>query len=164
MIFNVKIAGKRILFVGGGNIAERKIKKLIEESPKISVIAPEVTDFIKNMGKEGRVEIIEREIRNDDLTGDFFMVICATDRPEVNEKISNICRNLGILHDDISNHENSDIMMAATTVVGELTISISTNGNDPSAAKQLKNDLENDLISNNHNFEKYIKMIYNKKM
>ncbi|EQB73896.1 MAG: hypothetical protein AMDU4_FER2C00038G0010 [Ferroplasma sp. Type II] len=53
MIFNIKISGKRILFVGGGNIAERKIKKLIEESPKISVISPEVTDFIKIMGKEG---------------------------------------------------------------------------------------------------------------
>ncbi|HIH59638.1 MAG TPA: hypothetical protein HA289_00390 [Ferroplasma sp.] len=49
-------------------------------------------------------------------------------------------------------------------MVGDLTISISTNGNDPSTAKRLKNDLENDLISNNHNFEKYIKMIYNKKM
>ncbi len=164
MIFNIKITGKKLLFAGGGKIAEAKIKKLIKESPEISVIAPEVTEYIRTLGKEGKINIIEREIRIDDITENYFLVICATNNQELNRKISIECRKLGILHDDLSNHRNSDIMMVASTIIGNLTLTISTDGVAPSIARRLKTELEEDLMHNSNNFEEDIKTIYNKKM
>lgn len=68
------------------------------------------------------------------------------------------------MHDDLSNHRNSDIMMVASTIIGNLTLSISTDGMAPAIARRLKTELEEDLIHNGNNFEEDIKTIYNKKM
>lgn len=164
MIFNIKIKGKKLLFVGGGKIAEFKIKKLIKESPDISVIAPEITDYIQSLGSNRSINIIKREFEIDDITDEYFMVISSTDDPLINKEVSIACEKLGILHDNASNHADSDIMMVASALIGNLTISISTDGNDPSIAKMLKNELEEDCVSGNYDFENDVKTIYNKKM
>ncbi len=164
MIFNIKLVGKKILFAGGGHIAEFKIKKFLKESPKIYVIAPSFTDYIRNLGTDSTINIIQREIAISDITGEYFLVISATDNPLINKQISIACERLGILHDDLSNHLNSDTMMVANTEFNNLTISISTAGNDPKTSKRLKTELEGDLNSGSNNFEEDIKTIYNKKM
>lgn len=164
MIFNIKIKGKKILFVGGGSIAEFKIKKLIKESPDISVIAPEITDYIQSLGREGSINIIKKKFEINDITDEYFMVISSTDNPLINKEVSIACARLGILHDNAGDHIDSDIMMVASAIIGNLTISISTDGNDPSIAKKLKDELEEDCVSGNYNFEDDIKTIYHKKM
>jgi precorrin-2 dehydrogenase/sirohydrochlorin ferrochelatase len=164
MIFNIRIKGKKILIVGGGEIAERKIKKFESENPDICVIAPKFTPYINDMACEGRLILIRREVNNTDITDDYFLVICATDNKEVNSKIAGICSNMNILHDDLSNQQNSDIIMAACKKIGSLVMAISTLGNSPSLAKKLINNLEGDLTSDTYNFEKDIKNIYDKKI
>lgn len=164
MIFNIKLDGREILFAGGGKVAERKIKKLLIENTHITVIAPKTTDYIDNLGKMGKINIIKRDINVNDIKNNYFMVICATDNSEVNEEIANICKERHILHDDTGNHASSDIMMVASTEINGITLAISTYGNNPATAKKLKDCLENDLISNGYEFENYIKIIYKKQI
>jgi len=116
------------------------------------------------LGREGSISIIKRKFKINDITDEYFMVISSTGDPLINEEVSTACEKLGILHDNAGNHTDSDIMMVASAIIGNLTISISTDGNDPSIAKILKNELEEDCATGNYNFEKDIKTIYNKKM
>ncbi|WP_337860080.1 bifunctional precorrin-2 dehydrogenase/sirohydrochlorin ferrochelatase [Ferroplasma sp.] len=164
MMFNIKLNGKKILFAGGGRIAERKIKKLLSEGANITVISPEVTDYISDLGKAGKINIIKREITGNDIQNAYFMVLCTTNNPEVNKEISYICKKNNILHDDTGNHINSDIMMVSSKKINGITLSISTCGNNPAISKKLIDFLDNDLISNSMDFENYIKIIYASRM
>ena len=66
--FFIDIKDKRCLIVGGGNVALRKIKKLIPYEPEICVIAESICDDIKNISYDGLVKI-EREFRQNDIDG-----------------------------------------------------------------------------------------------
>ncbi len=160
MLCSLNLSGKKVLFAGGGKIAERKVLSILKENALISIVSPEVTETIKKLGEEKRIKIISRKFLDDDING-MFLVFCATDDKEINGHIAKICSNKNILHDDISCHNNSDFMMVATVAAGELKIAISTDGLNPSISGKAKLLLENDLDYNSLTFEKYIKEIYN---
>lgn len=164
MIFNIGLKNKKILIAGGGKIAERKIKVLLPENPLIHVISPEVTEFIKKLSDEGNIQLSLRNIEVSDINNSYFMVLCITDKQDVNDMISSICKRMGILHDDSGNHNNSDIMMVANAGIGDITIAISTGGSSPRTSKMLKDLLIHDMKTSEYSFEETIKAIYHKKI
>ena len=164
MIFNITLENKQILIVGGGRIAERKIRTFLDENALIHVISPETTDFIKKLSIEGRIELTSKKIEASDISNRYFMVLLATCNQKTNDMVSDICKTSNILHDNSGNHRNSDIMMTANVDIGDVKIAISTGGVSPGAAKILKNLLIHDLESSSYNFEDTIKAIYHKKM
>ncbi|WMT52142.1 MAG: bifunctional precorrin-2 dehydrogenase/sirohydrochlorin ferrochelatase [Ferroplasma sp.] len=164
MIFNINLENKKILIAGGGRIAERKIKVLLSENTLIHVISPEVTEFIKKLSDNGIIRLTWRNIEASDINNSYFMVLCATDKRDVNDMISRICRDRNILHDNSGNHNNSDIMMVANTAIGDIIIAISTGGSSPRTSKMLKDLLIHDMKSSGYSFEDTIKAIYNDKM
>ncbi len=164
MIFNVTLENRKILIAGGGKIAERKIKTLLAENPIIHVISPETTEFIEKLSDDGRIELTRKMIEVGDINENYFMVLCATDNRDVNNMVSDICKNRNILHDNSGNHKNSDIMMTASAHIGGITVAISTDGSSPETSKRLKNLLIQDLKTSEYSFEDTIKAIYHKKM
>lgn len=84
--FYIDIENKKILVVGGGTVALRKIEKLTPFSPDITVVAPKICDEIKALN----VKIIDRRFCDSDLDG-AFCVVSATDDETLNGKIFQLC-------------------------------------------------------------------------
>ncbi|MEJ7553759.1 MAG: NAD(P)-dependent oxidoreductase, partial [Aquificaceae bacterium] len=82
----VNLEGKRVVVVGGGKVASRKVEKLLPFEPRIRVIAPKITHYIQNLAKEGKIELLKRRVRLKDLR-DAFMVIVAVDDLRLQKKI-----------------------------------------------------------------------------
>ena len=80
--FYIDIENKKILVVGGGTVALRKIEKLTPFSPDITVVAPKICDEIKALN----VKIIDRRFCDSDLDG-AFCVVSATDDETRNGRI-----------------------------------------------------------------------------
>lgn len=67
----VNTSGKKCCVVGGGRVAERKIKGLMHAEAQITVISPELTPVLQQLHHESRIQWIDRSYRNGDLRGPF---------------------------------------------------------------------------------------------
>jgi uroporphyrin-III C-methyltransferase / precorrin-2 dehydrogenase / sirohydrochlorin ferrochelatase len=80
------LAGRRVLVVGGGHVAQRRIPALLAAGADVLVVAPEVTPAVEGLAGSGEVTWREREFRESDAD-DAWYVIAATDEPSVNEQV-----------------------------------------------------------------------------
>lgn len=92
----VDLSGRKVVVVGGGNIAARRVMALLPFGPAITVIAPETKAEIEKLGNENAVKIIKRAFKEEDVE-DAYIVLAATDKRDVNRKIFEICREKGII-------------------------------------------------------------------
>lgn len=84
----VNVKNKKILIIGAGKIAYRKAETLLKYGADILVITKEIREEgFKNL-KNINIKIGEF---SENLLKNAFMVICATDNKELNEKIYKIC-------------------------------------------------------------------------
>ncbi len=134
--FLVNIRGKRLVFIGGGKVAERKISSLSRMEPEIRVIAPSVTDGIRD---NIRVEKVLKPASAEDIRGADFLFICTDDRElnrefAIEAKIKNIPVNVA---DD---PDMSDFHLPAVYVEEDTgtVVSVSTQGQEPSFSKKLR--------------------------
>ena len=94
----IDLEGKKILVVGAGHIAERRILTLLSFGAKLTVIAPEATEKIKKLAEEGAIRWQEKcwdaETENE-LEGSL-LVLSATGDTSVNEAVCSACRKRNI--------------------------------------------------------------------
>lgn len=131
---NIRIDDKKILFVGGGNIAMHKIQTVELYTRNITVVAPEIHDELKNKG----FELVCKEYEETDLDG-FFLVYAATDNIEVNQRIKRDAAARGIMVNVVDNRELSDFISPAIFKDEEMTIAVSSNGQNVKKAVALRN-------------------------
>jgi len=93
----VDMNGKKALIVGGGNIAERRVKALTDFGADITVISPEATEYIERAASSNTLRLLKRKYNNGDITAIMpFLVIAATDAREVNRAIMTEAKTLNI--------------------------------------------------------------------
>lgn len=134
------ISRKEVVVVGGGRVAERKIRDLVKCDASVTVISPEVTEPIEKMVERGFAQWLKREFDRNDLEH-AFMVIAATDNRVVNHKISQICDYEGILVNRVDQPEASDFISPSVVRRGRLTIAVSTDGAAPSVSRRITEQL-----------------------
>lgn len=147
--FFIEIEGKKGVIAGGGQVAARKLEKLLPFLPALTVIAPEIEADIFRMKEEAGksrptaapILIKERRIEERDLAGADF-VIAATDDEAVNAWISAYCRAHGILVNVVDDREKCTFFFPALIRDGSFTVGISTDGKSPAAAAAMKKRLE----------------------
>jgi uroporphyrin-III C-methyltransferase/precorrin-2 dehydrogenase/sirohydrochlorin ferrochelatase len=81
----LRLAGRRVVVVGGGHVAQRRVPALIAAGADVLVVAPEVTMALEGMADEVTLEL--REFRTEDLE-DAWYVIAATDDPGTNKAVA----------------------------------------------------------------------------
>ena len=140
----LKLDNKKVLIIGGGLIALQKLKGLLNTEAKITIIAPHIIDDIKDARGEfpniRKIEFIERDYAyGDELSA--FMVIAATDNPEINNMIATRCRDQMILANSVDQPEFCDFYVPSIIESGSIKVAISTNGKAPSVARKLREDL-----------------------
>ena len=127
----MKLTGKRVLLIGGGSIAAQKLRGLIHTDAQLEVIAPTITDEVRALRGDfphiRYIKFTEREYEFGDER-EAFLVIAATDLPELNRSIANRCRDQMILVNAVDDPENCDFYVPSLIETGSLKIAISTNG------------------------------------
>lgn len=137
--FSFNLKGREVLFIGGGKVAERKLKAILNEGCSITVIAPEVTQEIAGSG----AKVILRGFKESDITEKYSLVFCCTNDREVNGKAADICKKLRIPVNIADDPDASDFHTTSVIRSSDFVISISTEGKDPSKSKIMREKLEN---------------------
>jgi precorrin-2 dehydrogenase/sirohydrochlorin ferrochelatase/precorrin-6A/cobalt-precorrin-6A reductase len=132
----IDIINKKIVVVGGGNVATRRIETVLKFGAYVTVIAPQTSEKLNVLHEQGEISIVKREYRKSDLQN-AYMVIIATDRSEINETAVKDARELKILLNTADKKEESDFFFPAVFsdeyIIGGL---ISNNGNNHKLAKE----------------------------
>ena len=81
------LAGRRVVVVGGGTVAQRRLPRLVSSGARVEVISPAVTPSVEAMADGGAVVWHARPYADGDLAGAWY-VLCCTSSPEVNEAVS----------------------------------------------------------------------------
>ncbi|EAD2798818.1 bifunctional precorrin-2 dehydrogenase/sirohydrochlorin ferrochelatase [Listeria monocytogenes] len=135
------ITGRKVVIIGGGKVALRKIMGLLDAGADILVVGLKILPEIKALD----VQIMEEAYRSEHLKSAFMIFIC-TDNLEINQLVLRD-RTPGQLVNDTTNQANSDFFNMATVTKNELTVGISTGGNNPGYAKKVKREVS-ELVDN----------------
>ncbi|MEM7828717.1 MAG: bifunctional precorrin-2 dehydrogenase/sirohydrochlorin ferrochelatase [Candidatus Aenigmatarchaeota archaeon] len=138
---NLNIKGKKCLVIGGGGVAERKVEVLLKCGALVTVISPTITERIRELVEDGKIEYICRSYRRGDLNG-YFLAISATDSSEVNDQVWKEAEEIGLLLNVVDNPEKCHFTVPSVIQRGDLLITISTSGKSPALSRKLREDLE----------------------
>ena len=140
----LKLDGRRCLLVGGGNVALDKIGSLLKTGLRLRVVAPEARPEVRQLAIEGKLDWVQRSFQLSDLDGNF-LVIAATDSPEVNALVYRGSVERGILSNCVDDIPNCDFYFGSVISRGDLQIAISTAGESPAVAQRLRREIGEQL-------------------
>lgn len=135
------VAGRRCLVVGGGRVATHRVELLVAAGAEITVISPKVTDRIRGLCAEGRIEVRLRSYSRGDLRG-VCLAFDATDDETVHERVAAEASDEGVMLNVADKPERCDFIMPAILRRGDLTVAVSTSGRCPALAAKIREALE----------------------
>ncbi|MDD5204315.1 MAG: bifunctional precorrin-2 dehydrogenase/sirohydrochlorin ferrochelatase [Desulfobacterales bacterium] len=133
--------GKKVLIVGGGAVAQRKIETLFEYGAVIDVVARDLTPALKEFETEGRIRFVGSGFHVDQMDR-AFLVIAATDDPEMNRKVSLAAGERNIPVNAVDQPSDCTFIVPSILRRGDLVIAVSTSGKSPALARRLREQLE----------------------
>jgi precorrin-2 dehydrogenase/sirohydrochlorin ferrochelatase len=137
----LNLTGRRCVIIGGGQIAEGKISKLLDSGAKIIVISPDATQGIRSFAERGQIELDLRKYQQGDLQG-AFLVIAATNDRVVNQEIFEEAEKQGILLNAVDDMPRCSFIAPSIVEKGPVTVAISTGGASPALARKLRENME----------------------
>mgnify|MGYP005863396947 CR=1 FL=1 len=140
----LEIGGRRVVVIGGGGIAFRKVEVLYNAGALVSVVAREFREEFSKYAEGGAVELIRGEYSREHLGG-AVLVIAATDDNELNSRIYSDCREGNIICNVVDVPELCDFYVPATVKRGPLHIAIGTDGKSPAYSGKIRRRLEKEF-------------------
>jgi siroheme synthase-like protein len=137
----VKLQGRLVVVIGGGEIAAGKIDGLLKAGAKVRLVAPDVHLSLVSAIRTRKIEWIPREFAPSDLDG-AVLAIAATSARGVNASVFREAEALGIFCNAVDDIENCHFYYGSVVQRGDLQIAISTNGKSPALAQRLRQELE----------------------
>jgi precorrin-2 dehydrogenase / sirohydrochlorin ferrochelatase len=138
---HLNLYGKKVSIIGGGAIAERKVKQLLDTGAIIEIISPDLTESLQESIK-GNENIFWKKKRftSEDLV-DAFLIIAATNDRVTNQLVGKLKNSyqLANIADDSS---ASDFIVPSIVKRGKLTFSVSTSGASPTLSLKISRQLE----------------------
>lgn len=140
----LNLTDRQCLVVGGGAVAARKVKALLEAGARVVVVSPEVGPPVEEMAASGRVTLRRRRFEPGDLDG-CFVVVAATDDRSVNRAVSAAARERRTLVNVVDDPDLSDYIVPAAVRRGSLCLSVTTDGKSPLLAGRIRARLEEEF-------------------
>lgn len=137
----IDLTGKTVLIAGGGPVAARKARVLLDCGPRVVVCAPQPTGELEALEQ---VELLRRPFSPELLEG-VSLAVAATGDRAVNHQIAVLCRARAIPVDVADSAQESTFLFPALVRRGRLTVGISTGGASPAAAAYVRRTLEGQL-------------------
>ncbi len=142
----VKLDNERVVVVGAGKVATRKIATLLCYSSQVCVVAPEATDEVCQWAKKSEIEYYERCFEESDLDN-ALLVIAATSDTNVNTAIYKAAKARSMLVNIVDVPHLCNCFIPSIMQRGKLQIAVSTSGASPTLAKQIRQKLEQEYPS-----------------
>lgn len=140
----IKMDGRKVMVIGGGSVALRKIRILTDYGADIRIISREVRDELEMLAEAGRLEWQKENLTEKHLSelDEAFLVICASNDETVNAMAADYCQKRHILVDCAKPGENSDCVFPSVVRRGNVVIGISTSGGVPALTRHLREKIE----------------------
>ena len=136
----LNLTGKRVIVIGGGDVAERKVASLSRTGAEIIVISPDLTPNLLSVAESNVIDWKKRNYVCGDCSG-AALVLCATNDPRISRKVWEEATEKGILVNTADQPSLCDFIMPAVVRRGELAVAISTGGVSPALAATLREKL-----------------------
>lgn len=140
----LKLEGRRVLVVGAGPVAERKVATLLEAGASVCVVAPAATAAIARMRDAGSLEWHERPFEEGDLEG-AWLVFAATSDPDVQRTVGDAARDRRVFCIAVDNPPNASAYSGAVVRRSPYTIAVSSSGASPALTRLVREVLESAL-------------------
>jgi len=138
------LEGRLAVVIGGGQVAERKVRTLLDAGAKVRVVSSEVTKGIRRRADSGDIELVERRYERGDLAGSAAAV-AATDDEEVNRGVFAEATEAGIPVNVVDNVSLCTFIAPSIIRRGDLVVAISTGGAAPALAVRIRERLEREF-------------------
>lgn len=145
----IELEGKKCIVVGGGKVAEGKVRQLLAFEAKVEVISPELTPELEQLAAEECILWKQMSFPQDESGAAFLcdcaLVVAATSQREINVRVSELCRAQGIPVNVVDVKELCTFYFPAIVKRGDVVVGISTGGKSPALAARVRRELETAL-------------------
>jgi precorrin-2 dehydrogenase/sirohydrochlorin ferrochelatase len=140
----LNVRRKKCVVVGGGQVAFRKVRMLLDCGASVTVISPVLHPDLSELADKKSIQVIRRSYKPGDLKG-AMIVVGATDVKKVNRKVADEARGVGALINVVDDPKPSDFIIPSFFRRGDLTVAVSTAGRSPALARKVRTGLEEKL-------------------
>jgi precorrin-2 dehydrogenase/sirohydrochlorin ferrochelatase len=138
------VRGRRCLVVGGGVVAERKVTGLLDAGARVRVVSPTLTPALAALSGTGIVEHRARPFRRRDVRG-RAVVVAATGLAAVDNAVAGAARRARALVNVVDRPAACDFILPSVLRRGDLQIAVSTGGQSPALAREIRRRLETEI-------------------
>jgi precorrin-2 dehydrogenase / sirohydrochlorin ferrochelatase len=146
LIVDLNLVDKHVMVIGGGTEGSRKIRGLLGQNCKITVISNRLNRYLRNLEKQGKIEIVKTKLKDASILDNYknqFLVLAATSDRSLNRKLVEKGRSMGSFVYAADDPRFSDFSYASIiNIEGILQVAISTYGKSPIMARKLRIKLE----------------------
>lgn len=136
----IDLKGRRCLVVGGGRVAERKARRLVEAGARVTVVAATASAGLRRLAALGKIGLRARDFSTADLKG-AFLAVCATDGTVAQARIAAAARKENVLANVVDAPALCDFFLPAVARSGQLQVAVSTGGSSPLTAARIAREL-----------------------
>jgi len=138
---NLDLTGRRVLVVGAGPVAARKVAGLLDAGADVTVVAPTAVDEIAD---DSGVRWHERPYRRGEVAS-YRLAVTATGDPDVDDQVHRDAEAAGVWLNSADDPERCTFTLPAVSRHGDLQVTVSTNGNSPAVSRWLRQSLFDDI-------------------
>ena len=146
MIVDLNLEGKDVVVIGGGTEGVRKVRGLLGQNCKITLISNRLNRYLTDLVKQGQIEIMKTKIKDASILDNYknsFLVLVATDDKILNRKLVEKGRSMGSFVYAVDDPLFSDFSYASIiNIEGIMQIAISTSGRSPIMARKIRIKVE----------------------
>lgn len=139
------LKGKKCVVVGGGSVAQRKVKSLLKAKAHVWVISPDLTKGLEQLKRKRTIVYVQSHYQEKYLQG-AFLVIAATSDEKINRRVACDAQAQGKLTNVVDAPRLSNFIVPSSITQGDLIISISTSGKAPGLSKGLRIELCKSIV------------------
>jgi len=132
----LNLTGRDVLLVGGGRVAESKLRQLLAAGARVRVVAPAIAASIREAG----VTVVERGVEPGDLDGVWLVVAAAT--PAVNRAVAEAAETRRIFVNAVDDPANATAFLSGVVRRDGVTMAISTSGDAPALTSLLRESID----------------------
>ena len=136
--------GRLAVVIGGGHVAERKVRTLLDAGARVRVVAEDPTRGVEGRAERNEIELLQRRYQTGDLDG-AAVAVAATDDEDVNKSVYADATGAGIPVNVVDNVALCTFIAPSIVRRGDLVLAISTGGNAPALAVRIRERMEREF-------------------
>jgi precorrin-2 dehydrogenase/sirohydrochlorin ferrochelatase len=142
---NLLLQGKKVLVVGAGKVATRKVEHLVDAGARVTVVGEKAEEVIRRLHEAGTIHLKERAFAAGDVAG-MLLVFAATNDGNANGRVLHACRRRGVMCGCVDQRwKDGDLISPAVARMGDVTVAVSTGGRSCRHSRRVRDLLARDL-------------------